>query len=187
MQVFNNNNINFKAQYIATKNISKKMIKSYRDIDVDIVELKSNDKNDLKTMRNLAIRWKNSFASAIERAFLYSEKSPNEHFYALTLPQDSYEKLDAQKVLGICDIVDTDPFTKLDFLQTKPKYINANKKSEYASIGSTLVDFIKSREETEKIRVLSLKDAMPFYEKKDFKHQGDIPDNTIMFWEKGNI
>lgn len=98
-------NQNFGAKYIATTQIKEKVpfLPIYKKIDADFVELEG--RSDVDSIKAYAKQKANS--SHISLRFL--ENLQNKHpfsihrAFAITLQQTQHKKLDAQKIIGICD------------------------------------------------------------------------------------
>lgn len=178
------NQISFKAQYVACAKIKNKEKCPHQLEKVDIIELTPSDDNDLETMYSVSKSWRQNISSALYQAFISSKPYLKEHYYALSLPQDTYYKSNSDNILGVCLISESDNDTiNLDFLQTNPKYMYSNKGSKkYKEIGTTLLNFLKEQYNFKKIRVISLEDAKEFYIKNNFIPLGNRPNNLCMMW-----
>ena len=178
------NYLSFKAKYITYTNIKNTSTSPNQLQKVDVIELIPSDDNDLETMYSVSKSWRQNISSALYQLFISSKPSLKEHYYALSLPQDTYYKSNSDNILGVCLISERDNnIMNLDFLQTNPKYMYSNKGSKkYKEIGTTLLNFLKEQYNFKKIRVISLEDAKEFYIKNDFIPLGNRPNNPCMMW-----
>lgn len=178
------NQISFKAQYVACAKIKNKEKCPHQLEKVDIIELSSFDENDVETVDEFSKNWKQNISSAYYRVFVIPQPSLKTHYYALTLPQDTYYKSNPENILGICTISErANDVINIDFLQTNPKYMYSNKKNQkYTNIGTAFINFLKEQYPTKKIRLLSTQEAMGFYLKNNFIPLGNRPNNPCMMW-----
>ena len=178
------NYLSFKAKYITYTNIKNTSTSPNQLQKVDVIELIPSDDNDLETMYSVSKSWRQNISSALYKSFISSKPYLKEHYYALSLPQDTYDKSNPDNILGVCLISERDNnIMNLDFLQTNPKYMYSNKTlKNYQKIGTTLLNFLKEQYNFKKIRVISLEDAKEFYRKNDFIPLGKDYDNPCMMW-----
>ena len=178
------NYLSFKAKYITYTNIKNTSTSPNQLQKVDVIELIPSDDNDLETMYSVSKSWKQDILSALYSAFLCSQPYLKEHYYALSLPQDTYYKSNPDNILGVCLISErNDVMMNLDFLQTNPKYMYSNKTlKNYQKIGTTLLDFLKEQYNSKKIRTISIERAKGFYRKNGFIPLGNDYNNPCMIW-----
>ena len=167
------NSISFKASYIQPGYIPIKTLdqkKEPKTIEGAFVELSPYSENDLDTMCDLNEHWGfletyafqiyDSMERINNKLLNYSE---NSKFYALTLQEDSFEKLDPKKILGITEVVEHDDKITINFLQVDPENKRNAPLAKYLHIGSRVIDSIKNIYEKTVIDLKSTKSARKFY------------------------
>ena len=135
--------INFKGSFIQSAVVSKRESfnnnTEIKSIPVSFVELQKNSANDLETLNNLKT-WNrpNSFILDILHDFQFTlnkDKSNKFRFFVLTQQTSNFKTLEAEKILGITEVVTRDKNTKrIEYLQTSPEFININKNSSFFPI-----------------------------------------------------
>ena len=128
--------VNFKGKYLNSTYVRKlnPSTKKYVPEMVHFVEINSQNKKDIKTLKKVAQTWdKTSFATQI---YQKAKSKPNLMTYVLTNQSSDYESLSPEDVLGVCQLSkeNHDVFC-LEHLQTKPEFQQENKEREYKCIG----------------------------------------------------
>ena len=100
--------INFKANFLKTAYIGKTTNnKSSCHSEVSIVELDTNNKNDVEALAKTACEWNkvaSGYAFEIYNEALKFKLYPDvvkEHYLALTLQNENYKNLDSNKIFGL--------------------------------------------------------------------------------------
>ena len=205
-------NINFKANYIKPAMIQHLEKGIYKPIEASFIKYDVKNSRDLKALGDIAQNWgKLNYAKSIFRYAKIMREYGNVvgnsilDVYMLILPQDSYEKVEPQNILG-CALVDR--FTKeklsLKYLQVNPRYTSnkrpvaekgfwgfvekrlfGKKHTEYKHIGKGILDSIKSY--YSKVNVIELApdpSAYKFYEKNGFDKRSERFVNVIEWHRK---
>lgn len=173
--------VSFKAQFINRCNIQKysKSTRSFLPSEVSFIELDTNKWRDRRALRKISKKWEHSLADNIYR----SQKSDKKlRIFALTEQQSNFEKLDAEKVLGLTQLQDSEPNVHyIDYLQTKPVYTANNPDREYKDIGRRILDNLKNifRKDTLKLSSLYEDGIIDFYIKNNFKFEKFYLDDLI--------
>lgn len=167
--------INFKANYLNSTYIRKlnPVTKKYVPEKVHFVEINSQNKKDIKTLKKLAKSWDNkSFADTI---YVNAKTKPNLRTYALTSQTSDYEILSPEDVLGVCQLSkENHNVFCLEHLQTKPEFQQENKDREYKRIGRRIVHSLKKVFYDKTLRVNYLFDKIPFYMDNGFDFESDL-------------
>ena len=169
--------INFKGSFIQSAVVSKRESfnnnTEIKSIPVSFVELQKNYANDLATLNNLKT-WNrpNSFILDILHDFQFTlnkDKSNKFRFFVLTQQTSNFKTLEAEKILGITEVVTRDKNTKrIEYLQTSPEFININKNSKFQKIGTTMLNCIKKMFFDKNLVLHSVNNALEFYAKNGF-------------------
>lgn len=183
-------NISFGAKLVDTTSImtlTHPDARDYKDCNVSIVELSRFDRNDWQTVEDTAKKYSSydtkstNYAQNIRFFFDNVFKNPkqrkNELYYAMTLQQDKFEKLDHEKVLALMEtltdkaIYDHNP--SIEYLQVSPSTNHEAKSITnprlYRNIGSKMVNFAKKLFEGKEIYVVADYNSIDFYLKNGFK------------------
>lgn len=178
--------INFKGQLLNKTFVNKYnyRFKTTLPNEVSFVELKKDCKNDLKVLRKVAGKWGcMTFANRIYKNF---KNKDDLRTFALTTQDYNYEKLSADKILGLSQMTIEQPGVyNLDFLQTHPKYTAKNNPDrDYQNIGTGILNSLKKIFNNSTITVTTLPSAIDFYLKNGF----DFSSNFLfdLFWKKDN-
>lgn len=178
-------NINFRAQKLGMTKIKKlnKNKNRYIPQKVAFIKFDLNTIEDKKALKNMDSEWPYTFARSINKSIL---KQKDAEVYALTLQNDSFEKIETNKILGLAEIVaieDTDSHF-LEYMQIHPDY--AYKKGlfqrDYKNIGTALLNSIKKLDFIKKISTNSLFSAIDFYKTNCFDINKD--NGYELIWEK---
>jgi len=175
------NNISFTSQL--TKNMTiqcRNGASNCSDKSVSIVELDRHDSRDLDALYAIGEDWSKqgfNYAPCIFTSAASDKDESDwmdkikEHYIALTLQEDNFDKLDPKKILGLSLLSEYKYDNEIDFLQVKPtnSYSKVGTERKYKKIGTTMLDYIKSISQTKPIYVNSAVDAVDFYEMNDFK------------------
>ena len=172
--------INFKANFIRNTNIQQAINSSYAPKQVALVELDTNDKNDISALRTVADKWENTTQGYTRCIYYDATKNfkfsdTTEHYYAITLQNKNYKYLQPENILGLALFSkhNNGSTNELKWLQVNPD-INYNKSKQnnrlLKNIGRSLVNFIKEASD-KTISVYSDADAIDFYEKLGFIHK----------------
>ena len=145
--------INFKGSFIQSAVVSKRESfnnnTEIKSIPVSFVELQNNSANDLETLNK--------------------DKSNKFRFFVLTQQTSNFKTLEAEKILGITEVVTRDKNTKrIEYLQTSPEFININKNSKFQKIGTTMLNCIKKMFFDKNLVLHSVNNALEFYAKNGF-------------------
>lgn len=168
--------INFTGTFINTIPVIKRSDNGKQKVDVSFVELDVNNNKDMDALENIANNWGDeSYADMVyedmtEGYWGYSNDII-EHTYVLTTQHENFDEMNPDEILGVTLFKETREKSKLELLQTNPKYIKKdNPNSEYNGIGSAIIDSLKSLHGKKPIECFAVKDAIDFYEKNGFVH-----------------
>jgi hypothetical protein len=179
--------VSFGAKYICPVEVLQKkwFSNEYKPMKAMLVEFDLKSKEDIAVLKKLKDRW-SGFASSI-----YSDVVINkcaDSVYAVTKQNDSFEKLQPRKILGLAEVFRiTRDKISLEYLQVKPKYAyDEDKFRGLKGIGGALVRFLKSQDDIKKIQVNPTYSAMDFYVKKGFNVScyDNLLDESLLIWEK---
>ena len=167
--------VNFKGKYLNSTYVRKfnPTTKKYVPEMVHFVEINSQNKKDIKTLKKMAqSRDEMSFANQI---YQKAKSKPNLMTYVLTNQSSDYEILSPEDVLGVCQLSkeNYDVFC-LEHLQTKPEFQQENKDREYKRIGRRIVHSLKKIFYDKTLRVNYLFDKIPFYMDNGFDSESDL-------------
>ncbi len=140
-------NISFGAKFINPINVGKFNGKTYRQVDVSFVEISPFSVNDISALKDIATYWENDkFAGNIyfSAEKIYKTKSQDGiRIFALTTQVDSFEKLDADKILGVIETEKRgERAIHFNDLQAKPDCVYAVQ-PEYKGIGDAISNSLK--------------------------------------------
>ncbi len=189
MKIQNSYNLNFGAKFVQKTAISKLENGNTSEEAASIVELLSNDKNDIKSFEKTVKGWQkgDEFGLCIfdDLEDIRDKKMSKDVYkvYALTTQSDNFEKLDSSKILGASTLkLVNEKENHIRFLQVSPKCYFENKQRGYKSIGKAFIDFFKSQSKNKSLLVQAYFSAANFYEKMGF----EIIDvnNLIYSWSK---
>ena len=140
-----------------------------------IIEINTSSLEEINILEETVNDWgdKDSYGKTIvndaKNIGILPSKRDTGKIYALTLQQDEFDKLEGDKILGLCEVtlLDKDK-VEINFLQTKPEHKYNDNKSEYKHIGKSFVRMLQGiRFKT--IVVQAAYNAANFYEKMNFK------------------
>lgn len=183
-----NPNISFGASFIKEVNV-KKLVensKSYITKNVSCVELDPLNKADVKAINETQDAFYGvSFVDDIffnaKKIFRKGENKENMQIYALTTQKDNFEKLDADKVLVMADVVaKEDNGAYLEYIQAHPLIAYAIDKPPYKNVGTELIKILQ--EKFSSIKCNSIADG--FYEKNGFIREKQGSNHFI--WNKSS-
>lgn len=173
------NNISFGATFRLNTYINAS--KTHKRTPAAIVELAKTDVKDIDTLVNISRDWekdgkKNSGFSNYVNMILArlsnddADPEQTEHYLALTLQKDNYEKLNSKDVLGVSLFTENGTAGDLDFLQVAPKTCKTFETPErkYRNVGSAMIDYLKKAFSNVHIFVNPAPSAKGFYTKKGF-------------------
>ena len=172
--------INFTGQYITKANIQRYNGTNYSNFRANIVELSPYCKDDLNTLKNTSYYWQNgnnkeSLINKIYRtALIFNKKEYLEEncpkFYAITIQQDKFKKLNPEDILGVSQISEiSQDLTEIDFFQVAPECEYGTFEREYRNTGYEMMNFIKKHYKNSIIILSALVSAIPFYKKMGFE------------------
>lgn len=197
------NQISFKGAFINPVNIKKIDGNQYKDFQASFVELNPKDRADIDMLNKIQMTWRGDFTETIFNSAFCSSFIDNDKkkFYALTSQQDSFDKLDAKKVLGVVELNKLKHINRIEFLQVNPNYIVGKPKSWigklfsstrnkeqslplFKRVGSAILDSLKKI--TDKpLDLLSVENATGFYRKNGFVRKS-IFNSHYFIWRKNN-
>ena len=178
--------INFTGSFVKNVTISKLISDGKMKLeDVALVKLDKTDKRDVMTLAETAYNWENvasGYAPNIYCDSLKTKNYPNvsnEHYFALTTQKENFEKLEADKILGLSLFFEKKaPNNELAWLQANPSTNHEAGERTYKNIGKALVNFMKGLF-TKPIYVQADKKAIPFYQKLGFTQAEKLPEQMI--------
>lgn len=153
-----NQNINFSAKYITTKNI----LVGNRPKNVSIIEL-TNSKADKQVVKYIKKNWKKSKFSNI----LYDKFDDNNKVYLITRQKSHFNNINPRKVLGFADVGFKRQNANLRFLQVIPKAINTGL-GRVKKVGQSLIEGLVLHFKKAGIKTMDLfadHKVKPFYKK----------------------
>jgi len=180
------NNLNFNATFISNSKVLKKDKNGdYQPCDVQFVEFKLNDKNDVKKVHEICSM--PEFCSLGEhlRETVYAASFPsdyhNTHCYALIKEDEkNLENINRNNVLGILSAYEDYPRRKEDhiaYFMTNSKYSNNKEikpREEYTGIGTGMANAFKKLHPKDIIGLYPSREAVQFWEKNDFRYKNAI-------------
>jgi len=189
--------ISFKANPMMQVSVKKLDNNKYAPAKATLVELCPDNANDLSCLDDVSGIWKETFAygiwhDAYQQHVNGHDEKEKTHFYAVTEQNKDFEKLNPNKILGLVEFKKNDGkhSNEIVFLQTNPKNISHHKsknkpqnifaellsifslnksKTEYKSIGSSIINSLKTLFPNEDIFLYSAEWAQGFYKKQGFK------------------
>ncbi|MBQ6516046.1 hypothetical protein IJI31_02590 [bacterium] len=180
------NNLNFNATFIDNSRVLKKDKKGdYQPCDVQFVEFKLNDKNDVKKVHEICSM--PEFCSLGEhlRETVYAAGFPsdyhNTHCYALVKENEkNLDNINKKNVLGIFTAYESYPnlnSNQIAYFITNSIYSN-NKEikpnEEYTRIGTAMSNAFKKLHPDKSIGLYPSREAVKFWEKNDFRFKNGI-------------
>lgn len=177
--------INFKAHLIDTTQVMKRgrFCKKYEPQNVSFVKLDLDSKHDKKTLKKLKNLWYCTFAGQI----FYDATKTNKPIsvYAITTQTDCFEKLKPKEILGIAETTETYKKANLEYIQIHPEYTynETDSKRKFTGVGTALLDMIKGLKNLQQIKVTSVFQTIPFYEKNGFTIS-NMDDEGTLIWKK---
>lgn len=178
--------INFTGSFVKNVTISKSIADGkMKPENVALVKLDKTDPRDTMTLAETAYKWENvasGYASNIYcdslKAKIYPDVS-NEHYFALTTQKENFEKLEADKILGLSLFYEKQsPNNEIAWLQANPSTNHEAGQRTYKNIGKALVNFMKGLFK-KPIFVQTDKKAIPFYQKLGFIQTERLPEQMI--------
>ena len=144
------NSVSFGAIPINKVKIKKfdKAAKRYADYPATFVKLDSYNKGDIDAVDTVSKKWKEAkYIQQISTAAHWIKDKPIE-VYALTSQQGNFEKLQANRILGLAEIRldENSKNTLLHYLQVRPgaKHVNQKHKINYKYVGTTILKSLKN-------------------------------------------
>ncbi len=158
-----NNTISFTSSYVDKLNILKlNKQKEYFPHQSILVELESSD---LEVLNDINNKWtQNSFGDNFVCWAKYNHKRTNKLF-ALTTQQNNFNKLQADSILGLMNIDLRKRKSKIHYIETKPN------NPEYNNVGSSLINYAKTKTNRIKLTAGSKKLVDKFYTPLGFIHE----------------
>ncbi len=165
---------------------------NYCDKTVSVVELDRKNNHDIDTMFAIGDNWSKqgfNYAQSILISAISDEDETDwtdklkEHYIAMTLQDDNFEKLDPKKVIGLSLLSEYNYDNEINYLQVKPtnSYSKVGEKRKYKKIGTAMLDYMKSISEQKPIFVNSALEAVNFYTMNDFKRVSE-EDPTKLYY-----
>lgn len=176
------NNISFKAQFISPATIKQLyQIKGMQDKAVSFVELEARNINDRKAMQAVDRLWGegDTFVAGMVGDVDYETLWGGRihRYFALTSQLRDFDKVVADKVLGMAEIVrNSDNLINLKYLQAHPDNLYYSFAKLYSGIGTAILNSIKLHFPTDDIILNTVESAREFYKMNGFKE-----------FDKGNI
>ncbi len=180
--------LTFKANYLNSATIQRINIYKSCPKKVSFVEINPTESLDVLAANKIAAKWDKTgdgtFAHDICRAINRGEKS---RFFALTTQQDTFEKLDYEKILSLAQVKTEkeDEYEEfIEFLQVDPDNLSSSYYAEFSHIGTAMLDSLKKLFCKKCIGLNSVRSAIKFYLRNGFKDTGiDVADERRMIWE----
>lgn len=170
------NKLNFTANFLKDVSILKKDYDGeYSPCTVSLVELDTEDNNDIKALYKTASLWAKKgcyYAFGIYNDATKECKTSDvekEHYIALTTQEDNYSHLDHNKVLGLAMFSEMKfEDNRLDFLEVNPKTSKSKSRNrQYKEAGKAIIQYLKDNY-NQNIGVSSDSRAVDFYRKQGF-------------------
>ena len=122
--------INFRASFVKPVTIQRYSKSGYKPMQASFVKCDILNAEDLKPLGIIAKKWgifsyaQNIFGlvTAVKNVCKYYKRD-SAHLYMLTLPQDSYEKIDDKNILGCVLLDEMSKKLEINYLQVNPKYM----------------------------------------------------------------
>ena len=171
--------INFTGNFINNSTVLKRTSsENYSKEKVAFVELDIRSDEDQEFIHTINDTWRTprDFVKAMCDNFDYYHNNPDAprppQIFVLTEQQDFFEKLDPQKALGLTQVgMGLAKNVEIELLQTNPKYLNIDGKSDIRYIGTTILDSLKEFFGGCILTLYAIEDAIPFYKKNHFKER----------------
>ncbi len=183
------NQVSFKGSFLNPINVKKLNENQYKDFQASFVELNPKDKADLDMLNKIQMTWRGDFTDTIFNSAFCSSvlDDDKKKFYALTSQQDSFDKLDYKKVLGVVEMNKCENTNRIEFLQVNPDYItvkpkswlsklfskntNSNEKLPFFKrVGAAILDSLKKHTD-KSLDLISVDSATGFYKKNGFSRK----------------
>lgn len=171
--------LTFKANYISSATVQHydKNSNKYTPLETSFVELRPEQKNDLRSIKDLGYLWypRALFIDDFENDFMelcrYQNYNSVSKFYALTKQKTGFEDLKAKDILGFTQVCKRkENLYKLDYIQTHPDFMHDSGERQIKHIGKAIMDSVKQLlPEGKSIWLESLVTAEEFYLKQGFK------------------
>ena len=171
--------INFTGNFIHNSTVLKRTSgNNYSKEKVAFVELDMKSSDDQQFIHAINDTWHCSkdFVKVMCDNFDYYHRNPDAprppQIFLLTEQQDFFEKLDPQKALGLTQtgkgLVNN---IEIELLQTNPKYLNVDGKSDIRYIGTTILDSLKDFFGGSILTLYAIEGTTQFYKKNHFKER----------------
>lgn len=183
------NSINFKANYITPVNIREKRAKNFVRKEAAFVEFDKNTANDVNTLMDVSINWKDTFATDIFNRFTGTDDE-NMHVYGIVDQNKKKRNILPKSILGLA-LVKNEPELKTSeicYLQVdpankfKPELTVQSSDRCYKGIGTAILNTIKNICSAEKIELFPAKTAVRFYKRNKFQFTDKY--KFAMYWQK---
>lgn len=188
--------VNFRASFVKPVTIQQYSKNGYKPFQASFVKCDIYNKMDMNSLGEIAKKW-GSFNYArgiykeilsIKKSYKYIKNDPSS-LYMLTLPQDSYKKIEDKNILGCVLLKEQPNKLEINYLQVNPKYtankrpmaknsflkiieklLLSKKETEYKGIGRGILDAIKNvHTDKNLIELISNSNTIKFYEKNGFQ------------------
>ena len=188
MQIRSINNLNFKASFIDNGKVLKKdTTGNYQPCDVNFIEFKLNDKNDVTKIHDICSMPEFSSLGKHLIEIIYAATLPsrndyyNTHCYALVKEnEENFDDINTNNVLGIFTVYEGYPdknTNHIPYFMTNSKYSN-NKEikpnEEYSGIGTGMINAFKNQHPNDSICLYPSTDAINFWGKNDFRYNNSF-------------
>ena len=173
--------ITFKAAYVTNAVIQEKINSEYRPYIASVVELDTKSKTDIQALREIDSLWNehNTFANylyrcALKQSDIYTPTNSKSKFYAVTKQKTDFLNLIPDEVLGLLQFNPKagykDALGEIQILQVKPEYAQYSPNRYYKHIGTSLLNFIKSKFKNLSLILVPSLNSKEFYKKNDFEY-----------------
>lgn len=177
-------NINFKANYINTVQVQKRVGSNYKPCNASFVEFNPDDKKDIFTLKEVSDLWGDCYACDIKDDFKSDDfKRSDKHVYGLTLQDKNFEYVKPDSVLGIVEIQENKDSNKLMFLQVSPEnQVYQFGRPEHKKVGTRIIDSLKNIYSSKPMKLHSVFSAKYFYQKNGFYIDPESLDKLDYVW-----
>lgn len=186
-----NNNISLNSPLLQKTKIKKRYLFMYLPKKVSIVELNKHNPNGLASLSYVVKKW----GKYSKIRHILANDNPKEKIICLTTQKKDYENINPQKILALMKIfnktgLDGNDVLWIDQLQIRndARYIPEDERHlinennlclnrisrKYKDIGTKLFEYIKSIRDNKEILFFATHNAIPFFEKNNFKHKPNL-------------
>ena len=180
----NMNNINFKANYINTVQVQKRIGSNYKPCNASFVEFNPDDKKDVFALKEVSDLWGDCYAFDIKEDFKSDDfKKKNKHVYGLTLQDKNFGYVKPESVLGIVEFQENKDSNNLIFLQVNPEnQAYQFGRPEHKKVGTGILDSLKKIYSSKPMKLHSVFSAKNFYKKNGFINDENAIDKLDFIW-----